>query len=127
MLQEKKISKRIIIVDDDYDFLEELKDTLSLSGYDIVAVNDSTKVFDLAIKINPDLILLDLKMPVKSGFQVAEELKNFSATERIPIIAMSGFLKDNNLTTLNSLGIKKCIKKPFYPLDVIVEIERIFE
>jgi len=115
--------KRVMIVDDDADFLQELGETLSMSGYDMVAVNDSGEALEIAGRTKPDIILLDLKMPVKSGFQLADEINQRYKSDNIPIIAMSAFVKDEYAALLKVCGIKKYIKKPFYPLNVITLIE----
>jgi two-component system response regulator AdeR len=119
------MNKKVLVIDDDKEFLEEIKETLALSGYDVVEVNDPVLAIDVATKINPDVVLLDLKMPGKSGFQVADELKHFSALTNIPIIIMTGYFKDDYLPLLNICGIKKCLKKPFHPLDIIAQIETV--
>lgn len=117
------VKKRVMIVDDDKAFLDELKETLDLSGYDMVAVNDATLALDMVSKTAPDLLLVDLKMPQKTGFQLAHELKRLSGFGHIPVIAMTGYFKDEYDLLMNMSGIKKCLKKPFNPLDVIAEIE----
>jgi len=119
------MNKKILVIDDDKEFLEELKETLALSGYEVVEVNDPILAIDVAMKISPDVVLLDLKMPGKSGFQVADELKHFSSLTNVPIIIMTGYFKDDYLPLLNICGIKKCLKKPFHPLDVIAQIESV--
>jgi len=115
--------KKIMVIDDDKEFLEELGEMLKLSGYDLVAANDADVAIAVAKETNPVVILLDLKMPKKSGFQLASELKYFSELEKVPIIAMSAFYKDDYKPLLNMCGIKRCLTKPFRPLDVIAEIE----
>ncbi len=117
------MNKKVMIVDDDKEFLEELNETLSLSGYDMVAVNDSDSVLGLLKQIKPDVIVLDLKMPKKSGFQLADEIKHLQDMSHVPIIAMTGFLKDDYIPLLSVCGIVKCLKKPFNPLDIIGYIE----
>jgi two-component system, response regulator PdtaR len=117
------MAKRILIVDDDKEFLEELKETLGLSGYDVVDVNNSISALEVARNSRPDLVLMDLKMPGKSGFQLADELSHLSELGNIPVIAMTGFLKDDYIPLINICGIKKCLRKPFNPLDVITHIE----
>ncbi|HTZ11890.1 MAG TPA: response regulator [Candidatus Margulisiibacteriota bacterium] len=118
---------KVMIVDDDKEFLQELKETLALSGYDMIAANDASSALDIAYKEKLDLILLDLKMPQKSGFQLAYELKRLSELGHIPIIAMTGYYKDGYTSLLEMCGIKKCLKKPFNPLDVISEIEEVLK
>lgn len=117
--------KKIMIVDDDREFLEELKETLTSSGYDTTALSNSTSALKMVRKIKPDVILLDLKMQGKSGFQIANELKQLAETAHIPIIAMTAFYTEREYTILTNIcGIKTCLIKPFNPLDVIAEIER---
>lgn len=114
-----------MIVEDDKECLEELREMLASAGYDVKAVNDSVLALEGANKAKPDCILLDLKMPNKSGFQVADELRHISEVAHIPIIAMSAYLKDDYTSLLNICGIKKCLRKPFHPLDVIGQIEEV--
>ena len=116
-------NKKVMIVDDDTEFLEELNEMMSMGGYEMIPVNDSTTAVDIAAREKPDLIILDLKMPGKSGFQLAEEIRRFPELEKIPIIAMSAFFKDEYTLLLNIFGIKKCLKKPFNPLEVITAVE----
>jgi len=118
------VKGRVMVVDDDKEFLEELTQTLQLGGYEVVSVPDSTKAGKIANNTKPDVILLDLKMHRMSGFEVAEELKKFADTVMIPIIGMTGvFIEEEHVPLMEICGIKRCIKKPFNPLDVIAAIE----
>jgi len=119
--------KRVLIVDDDKEFLEELRETLDLSGYDAIEVNNASLAFEVATNTKPDAILLDLKMPEKSGFQVADEIKHYRDIAHIPIIAMTGFFKDDYIPLMDLCGIKKLLKKPFNPLDVIAQLEEVLK
>jgi CheY-like chemotaxis protein len=122
-MQEKTKNTKILIVDDDKEFLEELGESLELSGYEMTAVHDASLALEVCQKNKPDLILLDLKMPAKSGFQVADEIKHFQDTAHIPIIAMTGYFKDDYVPLMGLFGITKCLKKPFGVEEVICEIE----
>lgn len=117
------MSKKVMIVDDDQELMEELRETLNLSGYDTVGISDPLRVVDQAAALKPDIILMDLKMPGKSGFQVADELRRLSTLMNVPIIAMTGFFKEGYGPLMHICGIKKCINKPFNALDVINQIE----
>lgn len=116
-------NKKVMIVDNDQELLEGLEELLDLSGYDMVTVNDSLAAVDTAIRTKPDVILLDLKMPGKTGFEVAEELRRLSMFEDVPIIAMTAFYKDSYKSLIDFCGIQKCLKKPLRPLNLISEIE----
>ncbi len=115
---------RILIVDDDKLFLQELKETLAMSGYEIFPVSDSRAAVKTADEVKPDAILLDMKMDGMSGFQVADDIRHFASTAKIPIVAMTGcFTEKQHLNFMKSLGIDDCILKPFNPADVIEKIE----
>jgi DNA-binding response OmpR family regulator len=128
-LQEQPITNTktkplIMIVDDNVELLEELENLLKLGGYDVIAMSDGTKVFDAALKNKPDLILLDLKMSPKSGFQIADEARNSSLLKGIPVVAMTGFFTEKQHFLMMKLcGIKTSILKPFRPLNLITKIE----
>ena len=128
-LQEERAIKTgtkplIMIVDDNVELLEELENLLKLGGYDVIALSDGDKVFDAALENKPDLILLDLKMSPKSGFQIADEARNSLSLKDVPIIAMTGFFTENqHLLMMKLCGIKTSILKPFKPLNLITKIE----
>ena len=90
-------------------------------------MNDAGLALEIVRKTRPDVILLDLKMPAKSGFQVADEIKHFQETSHIPIIAMTGFFKEDYVPLMGLFGITKCLKKPFPAQEVILEIELALE
>jgi DNA-binding response OmpR family regulator len=114
------MKKKILIVDDDEVFLEELKEIIEANGFDVICLKDPMLVKRVVKTENPDLILLDLKMPGKSGFQVADELKHAAEFSRRPVIAMSGFFtKTEHFLLMQLCGIQKCIKKPFLPAEMI--------
>lgn len=116
--------KKIMIVDDDREFLEELTEILTLNGYDTMAFSDSTLAMKKFYDIKPDLILLDLKMNKKSGFQIADELKHSPETAHVPIIAITGYYTEKEHASLmNIYGIKSCLIKPFDPQELIRKIE----
>lgn len=117
------LNRKVMIVDGDKEFLDELEETLVFSGYDIIVQQDPYSVLPVASREKPHVILLGLKIPGKSGFQLAYELKSSPELQQIPIIAMSEFFKEGYKTLMDMCGIKSCLKKPFNPLDVITGIE----
>ena len=119
------LNKKVLILDNDKDFLSELEETLSLSGYDMIAVDDSREVLAIIDKVKVDLVLLDLKMPKKTGFDVAYELNRSPHLNHIPVMAMTGFYKEEYEPLFVDCGIKRCLIKPFQPLDVINAIEEV--
>jgi two-component system, OmpR family, response regulator len=116
---------RILIVDDNWELLEELEEMLTHSGYQIDTLSDSDMALNVANTIKPELILLDLKMSPKSGFQVADELRHSSYDiKHVPIIAMTGFFTEKeHILMMKLCGIRTFILKPFNPLNLIAKVE----
>ena len=121
------ILPQIVIFDDDDELLDELKDALSLN-YEVEAFSDSANAFDIICKLKPDLIITDMKMSPKTGFQLAYELKKFEGTKSIPIIAITGVFVEKEHTLMMKLsGIKRIIIKPFDSDQLIEEIDSVLK
>lgn len=114
---------RILIIDDDETFLEELQEILRLNGYTVEGINNPLMALEKVRKFHPNLILLDLKMPGKSGFQLADELKHSLEFMHLPVLAMSGFFTEvEHMSLMNVCGIHTCLKKPLNITDLLTEI-----
>ncbi|NQT95775.1 MAG: response regulator transcription factor [Candidatus Omnitrophica bacterium] len=120
-------NKKVMIIDDDKEFLDEITETLKLSGYEPIPLSESHKAVKEILKIKPDVVLLDLKMDVVSGFKIANELDKMPDKAKVPIIAITGvFTEKEHRLLMKTCGIAECLTKPFNPLDVIAAIERIY-
>jgi len=117
--------KKIMVVDDNAIFLDEIDEVLILSGYKTIIISDSRKAVEAAQEHKPDLILLDFMMEGLHGFQVADRLRVSPLTGSIPLIAMSAFLSEDYKDMLKSMyGFQAYLQKPFKTEKLILEIER---
>ena len=116
-------NKKIAIIDEDEEILEELEEILTASGHVPVVINNPLLALDMAILHKPDVVLMELKLPNKNGFELAYEMNYIFQTERVPIIAMSSVFEDVPSVLMSLCGIERYIKKPVNPLDVISAIE----
>ncbi len=115
---------RILVVDDNPEFLEELQEMLSQNGYQTKTLSDSEQALAVAHAVKPEVILLDLKMSPKSGFQVADEMRHSFKMKDVPIVAMTGFFTEKeHILMMKLCGIKTFILKPFNPIDLIAKVE----
>lgn len=116
--------KKIMVVDDDKEFLNEVSEILRLSDYQVVAVYDETKVLKIAEKEKPDLVLLDLKLGRESGFNLARELRGLQVMAYVPIVAVTGYYTDAEYSELMRVcGISRHLTKPISPQEMIILIE----
>lgn len=81
----------ILVVDDDADQRELLGETLTAMGYEVAGAENGQVALDLMEDRMPDLVLLDLRMPVMSGWAVLEALKNIPRARNVPILIISGY------------------------------------
>ncbi|MBR9874528.1 MAG: response regulator [Vibrionaceae bacterium] len=107
--------KKILIVDDAPENIQVLMQLLK-KDYKIIAATNGPKAIELAQKDpQPDLILLDIKMPDMDGYEVCEQLKGMPQTESIPIIFVSALSDEKDEYKGLSLGAEDYITKPFSP------------
>ncbi len=83
---------KILLADDEQDIIEFLGRILYREGFEVVSATNGEACFDLAKKVHPDLILLDINMPNMDGGEVARRLSEDKATMNIPIIFVSGII-----------------------------------
>jgi len=116
--------KRILIVDDERDIVKALTIRLQRAGYEVVTAFDGAQGIFMAHKENPDLIILDIRMPAGDGFSVAEKLKESTDTFTIPVIFLTGSPEMNSEERARALGARFYVKKPYDPEELLDAIER---
>lgn len=82
---------KILMIDDDVDYTTAIKAVLETKSYEVIVANNGDEGLRLAEEKQPHLILLDVIMPVKSGFSVAEELKKNPRLSKIPTLMLTAF------------------------------------
>jgi len=113
----------VAVIGDDKKFLNEIEKILLMSDYLPVSFNNAFSAVDVVVQSKPDVVLLELSMPGRNGFELIDLINRVFGKRRIPLIVMSDFFKDGFDWLLDSCGIKRWLKKPFQPLDLIWAIE----
>ena len=119
------MAETILVVDDDLDILELLKMYLEPEGYDIRTASDGEKAVQSACMDPPDLILLDVMMPHKDGFQVIEELKDIEHTKNVPVILLTARGQTEDKIRGLDTGADDYITKPFDLREVTARVEAV--
>ncbi len=104
--------KRILVVEDQ-ELNRELLVQLLRETYDLQTACDGQEALDVVEKFNPDLILLDLSLPVLDGWSVARRLKSQPSTRRIPIIALTAHAMAGDRDQALKAGCDEYLTKPF--------------
>ena len=109
----KHKSRRILIVDDDIEFLEELREALAdTNGFAIDCALNGFEAGRKMYKKRPDIILLDFKMPGMDGFQVCDVLKKDKEMRGIPIVAVTSMTSEEDIKRIKKCGVKRYFPKP---------------
>jgi DNA-binding response OmpR family regulator len=116
--------RTILIVDDDHEILESMRAILENKGFRILAARDGNAGLMIAERENPDLIVLDMMMPKKSGFLVLEKLKSRPGG-LIPTIMITGNEGSRHRAYAEMLGVRDYIRKPFAMEKLVRSIERV--
>lgn len=113
---------KIMIVDDEPDVVHLMEDMLKSYNMEVVTAYDGIGALDLAEQENPDLILLDIMMPMMSGYEVCEQLKANPQTKDIPVVCVSSGHSVEARAHSRRAGAEALIVKPFTPAELIAQI-----
>jgi CheY-like chemotaxis protein len=119
--------KKILIVDDERDIVRALTIRLQGAGYEVVTAFDGAQGIFMAHKEQPDLIILDIRMPAGNGFSVAEKLKQAPNTLPIPVIFLTGSPEKDSEERAMTLGARFYVKKPYDPEELLDAVRRALE
>jgi phosphate regulon transcriptional regulator PhoB len=116
---------KVLIVEDDRDIAEMVDYNLKEEGYETVSAFDGEEGVKLAKKESPDLIILDIMLPIIDGFEVCKILKKEQITADIPVIILSAKSQETDKIVGLELGADDYITKPFSPRELIARIRAI--
>jgi DNA-binding response OmpR family regulator len=113
MARKPKAKPKILVADDDPEILSLLTLRLRQKGYDVLEAHDGDTALAQARENKPDLVLLDVMMPLKNGWEVARELKQDAATKTIGIVMLTAIGATMNELTSPLYGADAYVDKPF--------------
>jgi DNA-binding response OmpR family regulator len=112
---------RVLIVDDDPDILEIVKEILAKEGYAVMVAKDGQEALNLALANNPDLIVTDCIMPVMDGIQLCQALQKDNKTKSIPVIMITAYPSEKELGL--RVGAVDFLTKPIEKIDLLTRIK----
>jgi len=120
---------KILLIDDDVDFVEATKIVLESKPYEVVVAYEGEEGLRKAREEKPDLVILDVIMPVKDGFTAAEQLKKDPQLNKIPILMLTAFAEKGGETSIATsrgltLEAEDYIDKPVSPEELLRRVEK---
>ena len=116
---------RILVVDDYPDAREMYAEYLQHSGFDVIEAGNGIEALERAADSAPDVILMDLSLPVMDGWEATRRLKGDKATADIPIVALTGHALAGILEGAMKAGCDAFVTKPCLPEDLVKEIQNV--
>jgi two-component system, cell cycle response regulator DivK len=116
------MTKRILVVEDEEDNRQILRDLLASSGYEMVEAKDGEQALAAVDQHRPDLILMDIQLPIMDGYEATRRIRANPANKRIPIIAVTSYALSGNESIALAAGCDAYVPKPYSPRELLAKI-----
>jgi two-component system cell cycle response regulator DivK len=117
----------VLVVDDYPDARQMYREYLDVCGFDVVEAANGVEAVQQALNAAPDIILMDLAMPVMDGWEATRRLKSDHRTAGIPVVALTGHAFAANAERAKDAGCDAFLAKPCLPADLVREIRHILD
>ncbi|HEY7242849.1 MAG TPA: response regulator [Xanthobacteraceae bacterium] len=116
------MSKRILVIEDTENNRKILNDLLTRSGFEVIEANDGEKGVAMAAEGKPDLILMDIQLPIVDGYEATRRIKSNPALREIPIIAVTSYALSGDEAKARAAGCDGYVAKPFSPRVILAKV-----
>jgi two-component system cell cycle response regulator DivK len=117
------MTKRILVVEDQEDNRQILRDLFANAGYELIEVGDGEAALPAAQKHRPDLILMDIELPLIDGYEATRRIKADPQLKNIPVIAVTSYALSGDEAKARSAGCDAYVSKPFSPRELLVKVQ----
>ena len=117
----------VLVVDDFADNREMYCEYLSFCGYDVIEARNGAEALEEARSRMPDIIIMDLSLPVMDGWEATRRLKDDDRTRMIPVVALTGHALAGHSQVARDAGCDSFLAKPCLPDQLVAEIKRMLE
>lgn len=115
----------ILVAEDEFDIRELLRFSLEFSGYAVITAPNGAEAVTLAKMHLPDLIMLDVRMPLMTGFEACKQIKADENTRHIPVVFLSAKGQETEMEQGSAMGAEAYILKPFAPNELSEQVTAI--
>jgi two-component system, cell cycle response regulator DivK len=116
------MSKRILMVEDAEDNRQIIRDLMESVGYDLIEAADGAAGVAMAAEHRPDLILMDIQLPVMDGYEASRRIKADPELSHIPIIAVTSYALSGDEAKTRAAGCDGYVAKPFSPRQLLAKM-----
>jgi two-component system alkaline phosphatase synthesis response regulator PhoP len=119
------MAKKILIVDDEPNIVISLEFLMAQNGYNVFIARNGEQAMELLPQVKPDLILLDVMLPNRSGFEILQLLRKDNITKSIKVILLTAKGRDQDITKGISLGADAYVTKPFSTRALVEKVKEV--
>ena len=116
--------QRVLIVEDHEDNRAILRDLLTNAGYDLIEATNGEEGVALAESTRPDLIIMDVQLPVIDGYEATRRIKSNAELKVIPVIAVTSYALSGEEARAKAVGCDAYVAKPFSPRHILAKIRK---
>jgi DNA-binding response OmpR family regulator len=116
---------KILIVDDEPNIVISLEFLMQQAGFDVAIAPDGEQALTQMAAVKPDLVLLDVMLPLRDGFEVCQKIRENSAWNRVKIVMLSAKGRDAEVSKGLALGADAYVTKPFSTRELIALVQRL--
>jgi two-component system cell cycle response regulator DivK len=116
------MTKRILMVEDTEDNRQIVRDLIASVGYDLIEAEDGAAGIAMASEHRPDLILMDIQLPVLDGYEATRRIKADPALSHIPVIAVTSYALSGDEAKTRAAGCDGYVAKPFSPRQLLQKV-----
>jgi two-component system cell cycle response regulator DivK len=117
------MAKRILVVEDQEDNRQILRDLLGSAGFEMIEAETGEEGVAAAIAHKPDLILMDIQLPIMDGYEATRRIKAMPEMRAIPIIAVTSYALSGDEEKARAAGCDAYVPKPYSPRQLLVKIK----
>ncbi len=117
--------KTVLVVEDNRDSMELITFILVKNGYKVIGAETGERGFDIALKVRPDFIILDIQLPDTDGLELVRKIRSSEIDGDIPVIAMTSYAMAGDRERMMAAGFNGYIEKPIDPEKIIGQIRGI--
>ena len=118
------MTKRILIVEDHEDARRILRDMLETTDYELVEAENGEQALAEVARQRPDLILMDIQLPILDGYEATRRIKADPALRSIPIIAVTSYALSGDESKARAAGCDDFIPKPYSPRQLLAKVRQ---
>ncbi|GIT85570.1 response regulator [Roseobacter sp. OBYS 0001] len=121
-LEEGKMGKHVLLVEDELNIIEAIRFLLTREGFQVDTHSNGTDASETVRALKPDLVVLDVMLPGKSGFDILEELRGHEQTADLPVLMLTARGQSRDREMAEKAGVSRFMTKPFSNAEVLTAV-----